>query len=124
QLARRLRIGPGFGVGHGYLRAVGPAGFHARALLAIDHHDVVARLIQPPRRRNADDAAAQYRNFHLLTPLLSGPALRGGNDCRIVCQAASAAVVKASAKNSLSGRPQAPVKSCRALSTMTGAPQA
>ena len=61
---RRLGIGPGFGVGHRDLRAVGQAGFLGGAGAAVDHHDVVARLAQPPGAGNSDDAATQYRYFH------------------------------------------------------------
>jgi hypothetical protein len=63
-LQRCTRVGPGFGVGHGNLPAIGEAGLEAGRRLAVDDSDVMACLPQEPGRGDAGDAGAEHDDFH------------------------------------------------------------
>ena len=63
-LRRRAGIGPGLGVAHRDLAAVGERSLEPRAFAALDDHDLVARLREIPGARGADHAGAENDDFH------------------------------------------------------------
>jgi hypothetical protein len=58
-LERRCGIGPGLGVRHRDLAAVGERRLHGGGVAALEHGDVVARLVEKPGSGDADHAGAE-----------------------------------------------------------------
>ena len=63
-LQRRAGVGPGFGVAHRNLPAVGKAGFGAGGALAVDDGHLVAELLQEISRSHAEQAGTQNDHAH------------------------------------------------------------
>ena len=63
-LERRAGVGPGLGVAHRDLAAVGKAGLGAGRALAVDDRDLMAKLLQEISRSHAEQAGAQNDYAH------------------------------------------------------------
>ena len=67
-LQRSSGVGPGFGMAHGNLAAVGEAGLHPGRALTVDHRDLVPGLCQIPGAGHADHACTENKDFQFRFP--------------------------------------------------------
>jgi hypothetical protein len=81
-------VGPGLAIAHRNLGGIGKAGFQRSTGLTVNHGNFMALLQQVPGGADADDAGAEYGNFHPRSVRESGQAeKRSYIICKIISPA-------------------------------------